>query len=99
MILLDTGIGELLKSQSKLWFLRLQSLPLVTGICLSKLISDKVSTLILQNMVQLQDMYVVEAISNCPNVNILDLQYCPEISNSCVIAASAILKENLVCFG
>jgi len=47
-------------------------------------------------MVHLKDLYVVEAVSNCPNIKYLDLQYCPEISDACVLATAAVLKENLV---
>jgi len=91
----DTGLKQMLNRQSKLRFLRLQSLPLVTGACLSYLQSNNLRTLILRNMFQLKDMFVVEAVANCPQIGVLDLQYCPEISNACVMGVSAVLKEKL----
>jgi len=69
---------------------------MVTGTSLHQLKSMHLETLIFQNMVHLKDLYVVEAVSNCPNIKYLDLQYCPEISDACVLATAAVLKENLV---
>ena len=92
----DQGVGKLLKRQTKLWYLELQQLPLINGTCLQYLHSPKLETLILNNLLQLQEDYVMDAVSNCSRLSVLDLQHSPNISDSSLLAASAILKENLV---
>lgn len=94
--LTDGGVMKLLKNQRKLKYLRMEKLPLLKGEFLTDLQSGLLRTLVLKNLQQFQELYFIDALSHCPSLCVLDLQHCYSISDSAILAASAILKQNLV---
>lgn len=93
---LDKGLSAILTGQRNLYYLKLKTLPCVTGLCLSQLESLKLRKLVLKNLSNLKDQYVVQVVSNCPTISWVGFQYCRELTDACVMAVAAVLKGNLV---
>lgn len=91
----DKGLSAILTGQRNLYYLKLKTLPCVTGLCLSQLESLKLRKLVLKNLSNLKDQYVVQVVSNCPTISWVGLQYCRELTDACVMAVAAVLKGNL----